>query len=153
MSDLNFKPCPCGYQVSGIINCHGTCILTWQKICRFCWHHIKVNLNRRCPACRREYSDEAVQFKAINKEEYAILSCSVGSLLTVLSSSHKRLTQMKRQRDKERKELDALGRRHMLNVRVVQRNVVYVVGLGSHFAKEEVCCVVDAGVSATNHVL
>lgn len=52
--------------------------------------------------------------------------------------SHKRLTQQKKQRERERKELDALGRRHLANVRVVQRNVVYVVGLGSRFAKEEV---------------
>lgn len=52
--------------------------------------------------------------------------------------SHKRLTQQRKQRDRERKDLDALGRRHLLNVRVVQRNVVYVVGLGSRFAKEEV---------------
>ncbi|KAL6307964.1 hypothetical protein BKA93DRAFT_726639 [Sparassis latifolia] len=102
ISDLNFKPCPCGYQ-----------------ICRFCWHHIKENLNGRCPACRREYTDEAVQFKPINKED------------------HKRLTQQKKQRERERKELDALNRRHLANVRVVQRNVVYVVGLGPRFAKEE----------------
>ncbi len=53
--------------------------------------------------------------------------------------SHKRLTQQKKQRERERKELDALNRRHLANVRVVQRNVVYVVGLGSRFAKEEVC--------------
>lgn len=52
--------------------------------------------------------------------------------------SHKRLTQQKKQRERERKDLDALGRRHYLNVRVVQRNVVYVVGLGARFAKEEV---------------
>lgn len=52
--------------------------------------------------------------------------------------SHKRLTQQKKQRERERKELDALGRRNLANVRVVQRNVVYVVGLGSRFAKEEV---------------
>ncbi|KAH7927074.1 hypothetical protein BV22DRAFT_306086 [Leucogyrophana mollusca] len=102
IADLNFKPCVCGYQ-----------------ICRFCWHHIKQNLNGRCPACRREYTDEAVQFKAIAKED------------------HKRLTQQKKQREKERKELDALGRRHLANVRVVQRNVVYVVGIGPRFAKEE----------------
>ncbi|OBZ75632.1 hypothetical protein A0H81_04826 [Grifola frondosa] len=102
ISDLNFKPCPCGYQV-----------------CRFCWHHIKENLNGRCPACRREYTDEAVQFKPVNKED------------------HKRLTQQKKQRERERKELDGLGRRHLANVRVVQRNVVYVVGLGPRFAKEE----------------
>ncbi|KAI6036925.1 hypothetical protein BKA83DRAFT_4169637 [Pisolithus microcarpus] len=102
ISDLNFKPCVCGYQ-----------------ICRFCWHHIKQNLNGRCPACRREYTDETVQFKPIPQED------------------HKRLTQQKKQRDRERKELDALGRRHFVNLRVVQRNVVYVVGIGPRFAKEE----------------
>ena len=53
-------------------------------------------------------------------------------------NSHKRLTQQKKQRDRERKELDALGRRQLANVRVVQRNIVYVVGLGPRFAKEEV---------------
>lgn len=45
--------------------------------------------------------------------------------------------QQKKQRERERKELDSLGRRHLANVRVVQRNVVYVVGIGSR-AKEEV---------------
>ncbi|KAJ4488561.1 hypothetical protein J3R30DRAFT_3696445 [Lentinula aciculospora] len=102
ISDLNFKPCVCGYQ-----------------ICRFCWHHIKENLNKRCPACRRVYTDEAVEFKPIATQD------------------HKRLTQQKKQRERERKELDALGRRHLANVRVVQRNVVYVVGIGPRFAKEE----------------
>ena len=34
--------------------------------------------------------------------------------------------------------MEALGRRHLANVRVVQRNVVYVVGIGPRFAKEEV---------------
>ncbi|KAF5357815.1 hypothetical protein D9756_001673 [Leucocoprinus leucothites] len=101
ISDLNFKPCICGYQ-----------------ICRFCWHHIKENLNKRCPACRRIYTDEAVEFKPINTQD------------------HKRLMQQKKQRERERKELDSLGRRHLANVRVVQRNVVYVVGIGSR-AKEE----------------
>ncbi|KAF8163178.1 hypothetical protein B0H34DRAFT_856722 [Crassisporium funariophilum] len=102
ISDLNFKPCICGYQ-----------------ICRFCWHHIKENLNKRCPACRRVYTDDAVEFKPIATQD------------------HKRLTQQKKQRDRERKELDALGRRPLANVRVVQRNVVYVVGIGPRFAKEE----------------
>ncbi|KAF9532302.1 hypothetical protein CPB83DRAFT_847618 [Crepidotus variabilis] len=102
VSDLNFKPCVCGYQ-----------------ICRFCWHHIKENLNKRCPACRRIYTDEAVEFKPIAAED------------------HKRLTQQKKQREREKKDLETLGRKHLANVRVVQRNVVYVVGIGSQFAKEE----------------
>ncbi|KAG5650054.1 hypothetical protein H0H81_000943 [Sphagnurus paluster] len=102
ISDLNFKPCICGYQ-----------------ICRFCWHHIKENLNKRCPACRRIYTDDGVEFKPIATQD------------------HKRLTQQKKQRERERKELETLGRRHLANVRVVQRNVVYVVGIGPKFAKEE----------------
>jgi hypothetical protein len=52
--------------------------------------------------------------------------------------SQRRLAQQKKQRERERKDLDALGRRHLANVRVVQRNVVYVVGIGPRFAKEEV---------------
>jgi CCR4-NOT transcription complex subunit 4 len=59
-------------------------------------------------------------------------------MLTSFSISHKRLTQQKKQRDRERKELETLGRKHLANVRVVQRNVVYVVGIGPRFAKEEV---------------
>ncbi|KAG6886027.1 hypothetical protein C0993_005211 [Termitomyces sp. T159_Od127] len=55
----------------------------------------------------------------------------------IAPNSHKRLTQQKKQRERERKELENLGRRHLANVRVVQRNVVYVVGIGSRFAKEE----------------
>ncbi|PPR08098.1 hypothetical protein CVT24_010559 [Panaeolus cyanescens] len=102
ISDLNFKPCVCGYQ-----------------ICRFCWHHIKENLNKRCPACRRVYTDDTVEFKPIATQD------------------HKRLTQQKKQRERERKDLEALGRRHLANVRVVQRNVVYIVGIGPRFAKEE----------------
>lgn len=46
--------------------------------------------------------------------------------------------QQKKQRERERKDLDTLGRRHLANVRVVQRNVVYIVNMNSRFAKEEV---------------
>ncbi|QRV86622.1 CCR4-Not complex component, Not1 [Ceratobasidium sp. AG-Ba] len=102
LSDLHFKPCPCGYQ-----------------ICNFCWHHIKENLNGRCPACRREYTEQPAEFKSVTAEE------------------QKRLNAQKRKREKERKELEALNRRHLANIRIVQRNLVYVTGLGSRFAKEE----------------
>jgi len=52
--------------------------------------------------------------------------------------SQKRLNQQKRQHERERKELEQLKRSHLINVRVVQRNLVYVTGMGSRFAKEEV---------------
>ena len=52
--------------------------------------------------------------------------------------SHKRLTQQKKHRERERKDLETLGRRHLTNVRVVQRNVAYIVNMNPRFAKEEV---------------
>lgn len=60
--------------------------------------------------------------------------------LTVFFCSHKRLTQQKKRRERERKDLDTLGRRHLTNVRVVQRNIVYIVNMNPRFAKEEVRC-------------
>lgn len=39
------------------------------QICRFCWHHIKENLNGRCPACRKPYDDAAIEFKPMKPEE------------------------------------------------------------------------------------
>ena len=102
ISDANFKPCPCGYQ-----------------ICRFCWHHIKQNLNGRCPACRRKYSDQAIEFKAMSTEEIL------------------RLTQAKKNKEREKKEMEANNRKHLANMRVVQKNLVYVVGLSPRLAREE----------------
>jgi hypothetical protein len=67
--------------------------------------------------------------------------------------SQRRLAQQKKQRERERKDLDALGRRHLANVRVVQRNVVYVVGIGPRFAKEEVCYLLWLISISTSHLL
>ena len=39
ISDKNFIPCKCGY-----------------RVCMWCWHHIKDNLNGLCPACRTPYT-------------------------------------------------------------------------------------------------
>jgi len=55
-----------------LINCRFgfTCLTSRAQICRFCWHHIKENLNGLCPACRRQYSENQVEFKPMTSEEY-----------------------------------------------------------------------------------
>jgi len=50
----------------------------------------------------------------------------------------KRLNHQKKTKERERKDIESLGRKHLLNIRIVQRNQVYVVGLGPRLAKEEV---------------
>lgn len=72
------------------------------------------------------------------KSQWLLHNRTRGVHFIYFPSSHKRLTQQKKQRERERKDLDTLGRRHLANVRVVQRNVVYVIGIGPRFAKEEV---------------
>lgn len=141
ISDLNFKPCVCGYQV---------------------FHLFSYVLGRSAqPAIRSVdsagiISNRTSTVDVLHVAESTPTTPSNSSLLRKKSTlsaprftykikqihdshSHKRLTQQKKQRERERKELDALNRRHLANVRVVQRNVVYVVGIGPRFAKEEVC--------------
>ncbi|KAI9252813.1 hypothetical protein BDA99DRAFT_468367 [Phascolomyces articulosus] len=102
IADRNFRPCPCGYQ-----------------ICRFCWHHIKSNLNGRCPACRRQYSDQIVQFIPVSADEIV------------------RLKKEKKDKERQHKDMKDSNRRHLSNVRVVQKNLVYVLGLSSKYANME----------------
>jgi CCR4-NOT transcription complex subunit 4 len=52
LSDKNFLPCPCGY-----------------RVCMWCWHHIRENLNGLCPACRTPYKEDPHAFSAVNTEE------------------------------------------------------------------------------------
>jgi hypothetical protein len=100
--DKYFKPCPCGYQ-----------------ICRFCWNHIKKDLNALCPACRRQYTDD-VDFKPVSPEELA------------------RIKLKKKRKEKEKKENENVNRKQLANVRVVQKNLVYILGLPLKLATEEV---------------
>ncbi|KAJ3125629.1 transcriptional repressor general negative regulator of transcription subunit 4 [Nowakowskiella sp. JEL0407] len=103
ITDKYFKPCPCGYQ-----------------ICRFCWNHIKENLNGLCPACRRPYSEETLEFVPVTTEE----------LFNIRAR--------KKRKERERKEQEVAARKHLANVRVVQRNLVYVIGLPAKVSSEEI---------------
>ena len=54
MTDRNFRPCKCGYQ-----------------ICLFCYRHIKEDLNGLCPACRAPYDEANVTFVTPDPQECA----------------------------------------------------------------------------------
>ena len=111
LSDRNFKPCPCGYQV-----------------CQFCWNNIRNNpsLNGKCPACRRPYSEQTVEFKPISAEEW--------------KTDHQKQTKLKnerKQREREKKESETASRKHLAGMRVVQKNLVYVIGLHPRIPLED----------------
>ncbi|KAI8879129.1 hypothetical protein K501DRAFT_336280 [Backusella circina FSU 941] len=103
IADRNFRPCPCGYQ-----------------ICRFCWHHIRENLNGKCPACRREYTDQNAEFQPISADEI------------------QRIRREKKEKERQQKDIESANRTHLANMRVVQKNLVYIIGLHPRLATEDI---------------
>ncbi|KAJ5785220.1 uncharacterized protein N7503_010432 [Penicillium pulvis] len=102
LSDKNFKPCPCGYQ-----------------ICQFCYNNIKTHSEEgRCPNCRRPYDDSTIQYKIPDAEEFKA---------DLALKSRKAAAAKKK--EAERREIEASSRKNLAGVRVVQKNLVYVIGL------------------------
>ncbi|KAK1398496.1 CCR4-NOT transcription complex subunit 4 [Heracleum sosnowskyi] len=107
LTDQQLKPCKCGYE-----------------ICVWCWHHIinmaeKDNVEGRCPACRTPYNKEKIVDKAAECER----------LLSELNVDKKVKSKSKS------KAPD--GRKNLSSVRVIQRNLVYIVGLPLTLADED----------------
>ncbi|KAK3585448.1 hypothetical protein CHS0354_020169 [Potamilus streckersoni] len=90
------------------------------QICRFCWHRIRTDENGLCPACRKQYPEDPAEFKPLTEEEL------------------QRIKKERRQKDLQRKQKAAENRKHLANVRVVQKNLVFVVGLSQRLADPEV---------------
>ncbi|XP_070200178.1 CCR4-NOT transcription complex subunit 4-like isoform X2 [Littorina saxatilis] len=90
------------------------------QICRFCWHRIRTDENGLCPACRKNYPEDPAEFKPLTDDE-------------VLNIKKER-----KQKECQRKQKAAENRKHLANVRVVQRNLVFVVGLSPRLAEPEV---------------
>lgn len=113
-----------------------------MQICRFCWNHIKEDLNGRCPACRSPYDDNTVEFKPIKPEEFVSSQGSRKRILEELTKVEnvkrlKRLQAAKKLRDKRRKE-EAASVKNLANVRVRQRAQVHIQGMTTKIANEDV---------------
>lgn len=124
VDDLNFFPCTCGYQ-----------------ICRFCWHRIRTDENGLCPACRKAYSENPADFKPLSMEEIARLAfvdLQPQRKGANLCFHFRRLKTEKRLKDQQRKQRVTENRKHLANVRVVQKNLVFVVGLPLRLADADV---------------
>ncbi|XP_010456073.1 PREDICTED: uncharacterized protein LOC104737565 [Camelina sativa] len=108
LTDQQLKPCKCGYQ-----------------ICVWCWHHIvdmaeKDQIEGRCPACRTPYDKEKIVGMTVNCDSLA----SEGNM------AHKKIQRSKSKPSEGRKQ-------QLTSVRVIQRNLVYIVGLPLNLADED----------------
>jgi len=90
------------------------------QICRFCWNKLRTEGNGLCPACRQAYTENPADFKPLTSEEMAKIKAE------------------KRQKDQAKKQKITENRKHLANVRVVQKNLVFVVGLSPRLAEPEI---------------
>ncbi|KAM9845547.1 CCR4-NOT transcription complex subunit 4 [Aulostomus maculatus] len=90
------------------------------QICRFCWHRIRTDENGLCPACRRPYPEDPAVYTPLSQEEL------------------QRIKNEKKQKQNEKKQKMTENRKHLASVRVVQKNLVFVVGLSQRLADLEV---------------
>ncbi|XVE59140.1 hypothetical protein DITRI_Ditri05aG0021900 [Diplodiscus trichospermus] len=107
LTDQQLKPCKCGYE-----------------ICVWCWHHVmdmaeKDETEGRCPACRSVYDKERIVGMAANCER----------LVAEIS--------LERKKSQKAKTKSSEGRKQLSSVRVIQRNLVYIVGLPLNLADED----------------
>ncbi|KAK0703265.1 hypothetical protein B0T26DRAFT_657715 [Lasiosphaeria miniovina] len=105
LSDRNFRPCPCGYQ-----------------ICQFCFNNIRNNMNSLCPACRRPYDEKTIQWKVVTQEEIAEFRANI-------QKNRKKRAAEQRQREVQKREAEKENRKNLIGVRVVRKNLVFVTGL------------------------
>lgn len=113
LSDRNFRPCPCGYQ-----------------ICQFCYNNIKQNINGLCPACRRPYDEKSIQWRVVTAEEYTEFRATI-------AKNQKKRAAEQRQKEAQKREADKDNRKNLVGVRVVQKNLVYVTGLAPTVREDE----------------
>lgn len=86
-------------------------------------------MNGLCPACRRPYSDDSIEWKQITPEETAAHKLRL--------AQKQKKTQAALQKEKQKAEADNLSRKHLAGMRVVQKNLVYVTGLSPNSQEDQ----------------
>ncbi|KAG2585155.1 hypothetical protein PVAP13_6KG374900 [Panicum virgatum] len=122
ITDQQLKPCKCGYD-----------------ICVWCWHHIidmaeKEETEGRCPACRTRY----------DKDRIVKMTATCERMAPEKNAEKKHKTQ--KAKPKAAAPIAAAAattstveaKKHLASVRVIQRNLVYIIGLPVHLCNESV---------------
>lgn len=132
ITDKNFKPCTCGYQ-----------------ICLWCFHNINEKVDGKCPNCRSLYQQDKVVMSSMDPEMIEAAreerlrkkkendkkassgrissSTSSGAISSMVSSVPGSFSCSKHG-----------SKDHLQNIRIMQRNLVYVIGLSANVAREDI---------------
>ncbi|OII75058.1 uncharacterized protein cubi_03168 [Cryptosporidium ubiquitum] len=122
-TDRKFFPCKCRYQ-----------------ICLWCFYHVRDQLDNKCPACRQQYENSLTsrpcdrEIEPLSKDE-GFNWC--GNTVSRLINNESNKTQNDHSDTIE--HIDKSNEASNLeDMRIIQRNLVYVVGLNYSIAKREI---------------
>ncbi|XP_062171346.1 uncharacterized protein LOC133877121 isoform X2 [Alnus glutinosa] len=123
MSDEGEKTCPLCAEEMDLTDQQLKPCKCGYEICVWCWHHIlgmaeKDETEGRCPACRAPYDKE----KIVGMADSARLAAEIN---------------VERKKGQKAKSKSSEGRKQLSSVRVIQRNLVYIVGLPLNLADED----------------
>lgn len=119
-TDRAVKACQCGYQV-----------------CLWCLHTIRERLNGRCPACRTLYDEHNFKFDDFNAEQ-AAKEAKERKTAKKERVRREKLKEIERERTRALLLSQQKAKSNLKHARILQRNLVYVIGLSLTLAREEV---------------
>lgn len=119
-TDRAVKACQCGYQV-----------------CLWCLHHIREQHTSRCPACRTPYEEQNFKFAEVNPEE-AAKEAKERATAKKERERREKLKEIERERARAVAASQQRAKNNLKHARILQRNLVYVIGLSLTLAREEV---------------
>ncbi|GIX66309.1 CCR4-NOT transcription complex subunit 4, putative [Babesia caballi] len=115
-TDRNFYPCTCDYQ-----------------LCLWCLHYIRTTMGNKCPACRRDYEESNMKYKSTPR---------VQPVARTSNAKKKREAAEKEATTREERASPSSStsnaNANLREMRVIQRNLVYVVGIPSRLARKEI---------------
>ncbi|XP_065654038.1 uncharacterized protein LOC100204596 isoform X2 [Hydra vulgaris] len=120
MSEPDSPDCPLCMELLEIDDLHFYPCTCGYQICRFCWHRIKTDGNGLCPACRKTYTEDPAMYRPLSQDEI------------------QKAKKERKQIETQRKQKITDTRQHLSDIRVIQKHLVFVVGLSKKMADIEV---------------
>ena len=121
------------------------------QLCSMCWHRIKNDEDNKCPNCREPYGDEPYKWGPLTPEQEVALkelrSKEQNSSKTPCGTNRKTtpyniiiLGSVSKPKPAVAPTIASveLNRDRLAHVRVMQKNLVFVVGLSTQIAQEQV---------------
>lgn len=120
MSEIEVPDCPLCMEAFEIDDINFFPCTCGYQVCRFCWHRIRTDENGLCPACRKTYSEDPAMYQPLSQDEL------------------QKIKKQRKQREVQQRQKASDNRQHLSNIRVIQKHLVFVVGLSNKMADPEV---------------